>query len=599
MQLDALGRPVDWQIASTTQADWGSVRVFVGSTDVTFLRGVPTEVKSWSFVEPFGYGPAEIAFPQISPYDTLGAGDLSWFKQGMDVTLTRLHPDGSQSPLWEGFAASWEPDQSEDGYTFGLHLSGALQQANLEPHPPAWETQRVDLGIAIGNALNRVPGRRYGVLPFTVTNIGTRNRGGWSTVLDYVQELLSTAYNSDGTKQWTVTCAPGRQPRLHVKDTTTQHWTVSMGAPGVLLRESSDITSTVNVIYGEGIDDATGCRWRNSRYPSTYDSPVFVPLVGVSQNMPYLYDNETGDGDGVGWDVNPAYDPTRLRVARYENYGSGVTLAEGVQSARAELKRDVNPGWSGTLELTTDPEEGSKLDIRAGQNIGIRHHHGAAVRLFHIAQADVAQDGPGWKVTLTVDTNARDTITLAGIRARDKEAATDPARRLNPPRRRARQTMDEHPVFDCESGAGKVAPFTAAGGAWTVKRVPFAAWGSIVRSTFSTSGPTTFAAAVFGKVVTPSQVAALVPSPLTAEAPWDAPADDLSDLGLQVAWGSSTQAGGYYPGQQDKPPAIVTGRMVDDAQWDYISDAPPWVYLAVFPGASTTFTVRFDNAPDA
>ncbi len=695
MQLDRLGRPVDWTVSQVLAADWGTVRVFAGSAlagmvDVTYFRGVQTQVKSWSYVEPFGYGPAEISFPQISPYDSLGTGDLSWFVQGMDINLVRLQPDGStQVPLWEGFAASWEPEQTDTGYEFGLHLQGALHQATLEPHPPSWLHRRVDIGVSIGEALNRVPGRRYGELPFTLTNITTRNRGSWQTVLDYVQELLSTAYNRDATKQWTLSCGPGRQPRLHVKDVETQHWTVSMGAPGVLLRETSDITATVNVIYGEGIDDENGCRWRNTRYPTAYDRPVFVPLVGVSQNMPYIYDDEAKrDGDGVGWDVNPNYDPRRLRVARYENFGNGLTLQQGKESALAELKRDVNPGWQGTLELTSDPEEGCKLDIRAGQNIGVRHHHGHPVRLFHISQVDVAVDDPGFKVTLTVDTNGRDNVTVAGIRARDKEAATDPARRLNPPRRRARQTMDEHPVFDCESGAGQFPAWPVTGGTWNVRRVPFAAWGSIVRTYFETSPPTTYAAGVFGRPITRSSLDAHVGNPLASEDPWDRDADQLSeyvheagtlpyvnadamtkteaqrligegwygdpedrmealyppDVGnpyvlvtaltaaeadrlrsagwtddpndglealyppphhptgtghhLQVAWGSSNQRGGYYPGQQDKG-SPVTGRMLDDAQWDYISSQPPWVWLAFYPAGSTTLTGRFFNAPDA
>lgn len=592
--LNEVGRPDNWPVASVVREEWGTVEVDVGpSVNVTTLRGIPTQVKSWSYQEPWGYGPAEISFPQISPYDTLGSGDLAWFVQGFNVGLFRRKPDGTRVSLWHGFAASWESEMSESGYSMSVHLSGVMFQAALEPMPPGWDRGERDIGTVIRETLNNFPGRRWGLMAPVTTGITTRNRGSWNTVLDYLGELLSTAYTTTmPRKQWVVTVDSGRIPELKVKDTTTEHWTISNGQRGMMLRESSDVTASTNVIFGEGTDTATGCRWRNTRYPGNGVRPEFLPLIGRDENVDRRWDEANEE-----WDANPGFDPTKLRVARYENFGSGVTRTEATLSALAELDRDANPGWTGTLTMTADPEQGSRFDIRAGDNIAIRHHHGWAKRLFRVVEANVDLDS--LTVTLNIDTNARDKVTLVGLQERDNEAKSDPARRLNPPRRKSRSTQDEHPIFDCESGAGKVKPFSAPGGQWLVVRVPMAAYGTIVRSYFTTSPATTYACGVFDRPVSAGTLSSLVGNPLGSEDPWDPKADELSDAGLQVAWGGSEQKGGYYPSQQGKAGATVTGRMLDDASWEYASHAPPWMYLAFYPAGTTTVNADFDAAPES
>jgi hypothetical protein len=586
--LDDYGRPVDWTVASTVEEDWGTWKVYCGTTDVTEFRGVRTVIREHTFVEPFAYGPAVIAFPQISPYDTLGAGDLDWFVQGMNVTLKKLDPDGvTETNAWEGIAASWDPEHAADGYVMVVQCMGALFQASLEPMPPDFDTDRIDVGLAIKQALDGLPARRYAALPTVVTTIGTRNRGAWNSRLDHVQEILSTAYNADGTRQWTVGCNPGRFPTLHQKDLTSVHWHVAVGTPGATLRERSDITSSVNVIFGEGIAPDGG-RWRNTRYPTAAD-PVFVPLASVSQNMPYTYD---GEGNAT---VNPSFDPARLRVARYENFGAGVEKSDGVDSARGELTRDVNPGWFGTLTLTIDPEEGSRLDMRAGQNIALRHHHGDPTRLFHIAQVHV--DDLTGAVTLTIDTNARDAITLVALHARNKDAATDPARRLSPPRRRSRQTPDSTAVFDAESGAGLIPATSCAADAWTIIRIPASRYGTIARTVMTAaSAASSFAVGVFSKAVTAGTLNSLVGNPISGTG-WDVNADSLSAAGLLMAWGDTLELAGYWPlsGDGTHP---VTGRLIDDGSWDFISDTPPWLWVAVFPDVACTFSGRLYLAPE-
>lgn len=597
LTVDDKGRPVDWAVASEVREEWGHLRVFCGGEDVTFLRDVPTEIRNYEYQEPFEYGPAEIAFPQITPFDTLGDPDfpdLEWLVQGVNVEIYREDPDTGdldEDPIWEGFASTWDPEYDEKrGYVFVLKCAGALAQAQLEPMPPSFEGGLVDAGAALKEAFDGVPSRRYATFPTVVTTRGTRNRGSWQSRYDYAQEILSTLYNADGTRQWTVGCDPGRVPTLHQKDMTTVHCHLAVGTQGAVLNETSDVTSSVGVIFAEGIAEDGG-RWRNSRYPDS-NPPVFVPLAYVSDNMPYTYD---GEGNPT---ANPSFDPDRLRVARYENMGAGISKSEGVESALAELGRDVNPGWYGEWVLNIDPEEMSRRDLRAGMNIAARHHHGHPTRLFHIARVKVNHQTGA--VAITVDTNARDWITLDGLRKRDREAATDPARRLNPPRRRSRMTPDNTIVFDAENGAGLVPSTALDGGAWNVIRIPASRYGTIVRTIMTTvSVETKFAVGIFSKSITASAVLALVGNPITGSA-WDtseAVADDLSDVGLQMAWGDSTELAGYWPlaGDGTNP---ITGRLQDDGSWDFVSDEPPYLWLAIYPADDCTLTGRLYLAPE-
>lgn len=597
--LDARGRPdpavykIDETL--TVREDWGYLRVYAGGVDVTFLRDVPTEIREYGYLEPFGYGPAVLAFPQISPFDTLGAGDLDWLVQGFNVDLHWEDPvtgDIDLDPLWEGLAGVWHPEANDKGYTFVVPCLGALQQAQHEPMQPSFTDELVDVGAALKAAYDGVPARRWATFPAVTTTRGTRNRGSWQSVHDYAQEVLSTAYNADGTRQWTIGCDTGRQPTLHQKDMTTVHWHLAVGTPGAVLDEQSDIGSAPNVIFGEGVLD--GGRWRNSRYPdeASGNPPVFVPLASVSENMPFTYDS---DGNPT---ANPSFDPDRLRVARYENMGDGISKAEGTASALGELGRDVNPGWYGTLTLDIDPEEGSRRDIRAGQNIALRHHHGNPTRLFHIAEVKV--DHSNNQVALTIDTNARDWITLEGLIKRDREAATDPARRLNPPRRRSRQTPDSHPVFDTESSAGIIPATALTADVWNIIRIPAARYGTInVTAMLTASSATKFAAGVFGQEPTTTLLDTHVGNPITGPG-WDiaeAHYDVLVAAGWLMSWGTDTELAGYSP-QAGDGTHPVTGRLDDDGPWDFISTDPPWLWVVVFPDLACTLTGRLYVAPE-
>ena len=82
-----------------------------------------------------------------------------------------------------------------------------------------------------------------------------------------------------------------------------------------------------------------------------------------------------------------------MRVEAYCGMGAGITFAQAKNRAMAQVNRDYAASWAGTIVLTSDPHEGSRFEVRAGDNITLNYFHGASV-VFHINQVDVAWDQP-------------------------------------------------------------------------------------------------------------------------------------------------------------------------------------------------------------
>ena len=79
---------------------WGSFRLVIGGQDVTRFRDVPAQIGGYQLQEPYGYGPADFSFPQITSLevDAWGTGDLSWFDIGKPVQLVQVDEDGRAGP---------------------------------------------------------------------------------------------------------------------------------------------------------------------------------------------------------------------------------------------------------------------------------------------------------------------------------------------------------------------------------------------------------------------------------------------------------------------------------------------------------------------
>jgi len=330
----------------------------------------------------------------------------------------------------------------------------------------------------------------------------------------------------------------------------------------------------------------------------TLDGAFIMPAAFSPSVEPRLFGP---DGDDLG--DNPAYSPGVLRVERYINYGPGATKADGVRASEEILARDSQPGWVGTVTMELDPEEGSRLEVvREGTNGLVRGFRGNDLKV-HVAQVQYSATS----VTATVDTNARDFPTLDAILDRDREA-TDPARSYRKSTNSGELSSDRA-TWDAESPGGHIPRLALFSNLWTVVRIPVAQYGSIVRTEFTSTGPKrAFSIAVFDRPITAAALLGLVGNPLWipdaddlpeegVTNPWQTKSDALDDAGLLMSWGWAKQPAGYYPGQYSDPDGEdatpVTGRMVDDASWDYASTQPPWLWVAMIAEGSTFIEGRF------
>lgn len=306
----------------------------------------------------------------------------------------------------------------------------------------------------------------------------------------------------------------------------------------------------------------------------------FAPLAIRPEVDPYLYNPK---GDIIG--PNPAFNRNIARIEGYDNYGSQVTKWEGQTSSQQRLERDYPASYFGTITLRIDPEEGSRFAIKEGQNIKYKFFRGNNP-IFHIA--GVEWDWESGSVTLSVDTQARDMLTLAVMRQRIRENASPVGK---PSSRASQQTEDRKITWDCESGAG-IIPYQAInGGLWQVNRIPCGEFGQVIGTEFTTTTAARMSVAVFNKAVTPAMLQSVGASPFEQDY-WESSASGVGgdfwvDWGLIMAWGGKDQAGGFYPGSEsDGDP--VTGRLVDDAGWNFEAITPPWLWVAMWVESPST-----------
>jgi peptidoglycan hydrolase-like protein with peptidoglycan-binding domain len=321
---------------------------------------------------------------------------------------------------------------------------------------------------------------------------------------------------------------------------------------------------------------------------------IFLPLAWDPRVEPYLYN---GRGHVIG--DNPEYDPTVLRVEKWVNYGDGVWKRDARKSAKRELAALGDEGWTGTAQFRTNPQECHRFAMKAGRNLRIRHFGGAHTGvLVHLA--DVTVQRQQGSVDVTFDTAARDYMTLADIKARNKETRSDPARGILRRARRATSALDTHVVFDAESPAGIVPPHQVQGGFWTVIPILFGEWGNVVETVYHSNPDTEYWLGVFSKRVTPNQLLAWVGDPSTASAdkPWDVSYDVLRQNGLLMAYGTKQSPCGYWPHDKtDDPTPDITGDWTDDMSFEWASQDAPRLWIAEFAVDDTYLRGHFKNAP--
>ena len=428
--------------------DGGYFRIFATPpggkrTEITMFRDVPTTINSFSSTDPFGDATASMTFPAITGFDRPGYGDMHWYVPWANVDIRYYHADGTLSNwAWEGMFAS------ED-----ISLKGALYQADNYQAAPWFPQYPIPYELLIKEALDpkKNPSLRTAPLriefpddwnitvpkfnnyeflwflrPYGVstgqkwTGLTTRNTGGWEPLLTgFIQTLLSVMYTEDS--QWTISKRTGRVPVLHVRPHLSRPgpdtYQVSFGSPGVKVALSRDFTQSANVVYVQG-SDLNGTVYSGQHVSPDGQRTSYEPYA----SLPYVHPNETSN---ARLNRNIVRKESRLQLP------AGMDQDAARDTAAAHLRRFADPGYTGSITLTSDPMTGdglirSRYLIKGGAQIVVNNLRGASL-LLHISEASVSmQDGA---VTRSVDSKFRDALTVAEVKARTRDAL-DPVRLL-------------------------------------------------------------------------------------------------------------------------------------------------------------------------
>lgn len=608
-----------WTPPTPTVADWGRLAVVFNDRDVTFFRGVPAQIGQWGSREPFGYTTFVVEFPQITVFDDFGVGDVDWLAARDDprwssVELYRVSAAGSivGGALWEGEATSY--DDIAGG---GLRVTciGCLYVADSLARPPQHRTQKVEHAFLIVENLRRQGGRRNlrtlePAVEGDPSEFTTRHSGdGGSLLNSFIQRLLAEMIEDDGD-QWTVAVDAPRQPVLRQKDFDTVDWTVTCGAPGVVIRCSVDKSQAANVIYGSGSDEA-GTEWRGS-YRLSSDVTVYRPLAEAS-DVGY-YDRDTY---GTTFQLNASFDSRAVRVERWFSFGAGINQADAVDFAGKMLARDKDPSYTGSITLTADPEEGHRFDITAGQNILAQAYRGADV-LFHVIE--VTHDPRAMATTLTVDSGARDANVIEALLERRRNVMESPSLQLRPQLGSSKfedrkQPWDERYGFipiasyaeadvDPRRGVGTYATPTeqpsyyvdVPAGEWVIEQILLPDLAQVERmelAAYDAAGaykPTAFVCGLFAASINEDDLPA---NPFSLGA-WDFADPNQPPTWYQramIMWGQFGQRAGYFPNLESAG-ASPTGVHRDEGAWTVVLPGTTVAYLVIYSDVAASFRGR-------
>lgn len=483
--------------------DGGYLKVMMGKhggalTDVTEVRGIPTQIESYTFGDPFGPATAVLRFPAITGFDDIdgrgGTGVGKWLADYAEVIIYYIPQSGSglitdpksnrttagegtPQELWRGFVATIDLPEAGSGISVScqgvlFQLDRYIQKPFYPPRPQAMEhlcrlafskqhrpalrfaelqVQFPDGWALLGKGEKQSPFLVEGVNVGGIwTGYASRNTGSWDRALTgYVQDLLSVMYVPDEAQvqegnQWTI-MPEGNVPIMKVRDRLRPvDFTVSYGQPGVKIRITRDTGPVANLIYGDGTG-FDGVVWRNAVISNDGEYTEYVPLAAIRQVYP------------VSTDIaqNPIYDPRYWVNEQLYKYGNGFDLDTAINSSEKSLVRDVEPGWNGSMELEVDPSVlMSKYQIKAGMTVLIKNLMGTGengVR-FHIA--DVQHSPMQGRVEMKLDTRYRDLLNLEESQVRTRDPLT-PAKMLQV-NRRSVLIEDILAPWDYAAGSGYV-----------------------------------------------------------------------------------------------------------------------------------------------
>lgn len=412
--------------------------------DVSVFRGLPTQLGTAEFQDPFGPSTLTFTFPGITVFDAIGHGELAWLVKEADVDLKWIGPVPDGYPwtgwTWEGYLASWDWGDT------GLQVScvGAMRQSDLELAKPEYPAQPLPYEVAIARSFANRPYLRCApmriewpswwktiysqppkgtpayLIPFGVsvgqnwTGLLTRSTGSWDPLLtSYIQTLLTSMYTARG--RWTLDLDPGRVPVLRHRDihfeVSADDVVIDLAQPGITPSITEDWTQSFNVVYAQGTS-LSGVGYTGMDVSPDGLSTTYMPAAAARQVEPAT--------DKGGWFMRD-----RFRRETLLQVQQGLDESQANDVATAHLQRFGDPGITGTVALATDPTfNGSPIPrhlVKAGMTIRMPKLFGSPDGVLAVVTKS-SHDFGAQTNTITFDTKYRDALTVDEVRLRGRDS---------------------------------------------------------------------------------------------------------------------------------------------------------------------------------
>jgi len=413
------------------------------AVDVTFVRGAPTKVTQLGTSDPFGPTTAALTFPSITALDRVGAGDIAWCSPEVDVDICWVDAATQEVVYrWEGYFASFDISISDAESSLQVTCRGAMFQLDHYLAKPEYVYQPIPYEVAIARTFGLMSDSRmsgfsvrwpswwsktftladYSDKPLYLRPVGVEDGANWTgfvtrstgsfdeALTSYIQGLLANMYTEYG--QFTLALEEGRTPVLRHRDRITQPnddtLVVDVLQPGVSMSFTRDFTQQLNVVYGQG----------KSIQGSTFSGMQMSADGTEIRYEPFAYRREVFPVDQNDW-----WDRNIMRKEVNLSFFEGVNEAEATQIAIDHLHRFSDPGFTGSITLSSDAWTANGYVpfylITAGRSVLVK---GLAGRddgiLFHITESSVSEES----VDLTVDSKYRDQLTVQEVAMRTRDS---------------------------------------------------------------------------------------------------------------------------------------------------------------------------------
>jgi hypothetical protein len=420
--------------------------------NLTNFRGLPVQLGSFSFTDPFGPGSLSFTVPGVSAFEQRGVGDLIWAIRHTDVdlrwsgTLPSSYPFGYRTNTglvtpkfsWEGYITTFS---ISDKGGLEVQAKGAMLQLDnylaksaytARPMPYEWAIARQFVSKP---ALRLMPVRMVwpswwntyytpvAGAPSWMIPAGVKKGDKWSALVtretgsmdpaltSYIQTLITSMYTERG--RFTLLLDPNRQPVIYHQDNVNVAGStileVNAAAPGVSFSLSEDWEQSLTDVFVKGTS-FSGVTYSGMQVSADGSTSYYQPAASLRQTYPTTVDNGWFDRDVMPKEV-------MLQVQQ------GLEADDAAIVARTHLARFSDPGMTGTVTLKSDPALGTKplsrFLVRAGMPIHLTGINGKGI-LAHVTES-TADLGAG-SVQLTIDTKFRDALTVQEVKTRGRDA---------------------------------------------------------------------------------------------------------------------------------------------------------------------------------